>query len=334
MKILFLTKKNECYSFRTNHRRSSGLWNSIQFIVSELKKHSINVGIEEVVDGNCINKWLTIYKPKILVLEALWVTPEKIRELKGIHKNVKFVCRLHSGIPFLALEGIALEWVLAYAKLGVTIAANSKESFDALSCVVKKKDITYLPNIYPVCGPLYRYTTKRNYIRVVCAGAIRPMKNHLIQALAAIQYAKEVKKELYFHVNSTRIETGGEPVLKNLRALFKEHTHAHLVEDAWRERTNFRFYLGDMDLGMQVSLTETFSIVSADYVSAMIPMVVSKEISWASCLSKAPDNDVGKIVKAMHRAMRWSFIVTLNRFLLHWYSYKSTKIWLKFLKSK
>lgn len=170
-------------------------------------------------------------------------------------------------------------------------------------------------------------------INVGCFGAVRPLKNHLLQALAAIQFAREKGAFLRFHINTGRVETGGEPVLKNLRQLFEDIPHAELVEHTWFEPEDFVNYLHrHIDIGLQVSLTETFNVVTADYVTAGLPVVVSKEVKWASRWSKALDNSLPDIVAKMHRAWDWPILVRLNQHLLQKSAKDASGRWLDWLR--
>ena len=76
-----------------------------------------------------------------------------------------------------------------------------------------------------------RYNKKPNKIfNVGCFGAIRPMKNHLMQAVAAIEFANRNNLTLRFHVNAGRIESNGNNSIKNVRALFEHLPDNELVE--------------------------------------------------------------------------------------------------------
>lgn len=169
-------------------------------------------------------------------------------------------------------------------------------------------------------------------INVGCFGAVRPLKNHLLQALASIQFAREKGAFLRFHINTGRVETGGEPVLKNLRSLFLDIPDAELVEHKWFEPEEFIHFLHKhIDIGLQVSLTETFNVVSADYVTAGLPIVVSKEVKWASSWSMALDNSLPDIVAKMHRAWNWTILIKLNQRLLQKASREAQGRWLDWL---
>lgn len=337
--ILFLLKKNETYGFFSNTRRSAGLWNSTQFIVQALNKRGVDASISELVDSNDIDREVTLHKPDIVILEAIWNTPDKMKELIRLHPKIKWFCHLHSATPFLALEGVAISWIIEYAKLGIGLIANSVASFHALRVIFNKDAIIYLPNVY-ISNPMKPlrkdgHPWNFSFIGIGCFGAVRPLKNQLTQALAAIQFAKETRKFLQFHMNVTRMETGGDPVIKNIRALFNETPRTQLVECDWMEPASFLEYLHDcIDIGMQVSLTETFNVVTADYVTAGIPVVTSKEVTWVSGQSKALDDSVDDIVVHMHRAYNWRWLIKRNQCLLQRHSKDAQEKWFKFVKSQ
>lgn len=332
MKVLFICKKNEIPSFLTYTRRSSGLYNSTSFIVRSLCSAGIGAKLIEVHDNNDIDREVTAFRPDVVIIEALWVVPEKFPILSKLHPTVKWFVHLHSHMPFLALEGIAMDWILRYAAQGVGLIANSFPSYKALLSILSEDELVYLPNVY-LSEPRGSHRKNKDAIDVGCFGALRPLKNHLLQALAAIKFAKEKGRHLRFYVNGSRIETGGEPVLKNLRQLFEKQENAVLIEIPWHEPADFLDLLQTIDIGLQVSLTETFNVVTADYVTAGIPVVVSKEVSWVSNLCKAEDDDIDDIVRHMHRAWRWKPLVWLNQWYLRCHSNNAQFQWWKFICS-
>lgn len=334
MRIQFICKKNENYGFQSYTRRSSGLWNSTRFISESLSRRGVHAEIIEVNDNNDIDRNLKRFKPDICVIEALWVVPEKFPILQKLHPNVKFFVHMHSGMPFLALEGIAMLWVNAYPKVNVGLISNSPESHEAYRCILSRDEVTYLPNVYvpefmaPVNPP-----TDKCPIDVGCFGAVRPMKNHLLQALASIKFARERGATLRFHINASRVETGGSPVLKNLIQLFDATPDAELVQCQWMEPEDFLNYLHcKIDIGLQVSLTETFNVVGADYVTAGIPFVCSKEVSWASGWSKVVDNSADAIVEAMHAVYGSYWKIRWNQRNLAAHSENAQRMWYDFVK--
>lgn len=258
--------------------------------------------------------------------------PEKFDILKKLHPKVKWFCHLHSDMPFLALEGIAIDWIKRYAIAGIGLIANSKYSYNALRVILTEAQVIYLPNVY--LGKMRKKCSisSESSINIACLGAIRPMKNHLLQAMAAIKFSREIEKRLYFYVNASRVEVGGEPVLKNLRALFSDPTGPILIEKEWMTPEQMLDFCQKMDIGMQVSLTETFNVVSADYVTAGLPIVVSKEVKWASGFCKADEDSVDDIVRIMKRVYRCKTLVRLNQLRLWMNSNAAQKMWVNFCR--
>jgi hypothetical protein len=286
--------------------------------------------VVDVVDNNDIDREVTVHRPSIVVIEALWVVPEKFEVLKRLHPKVKWIVRLHSAAPFLAMEGIAFDWLAGYRKRGITIAANDSQTASDLESVLHV-DVPYLPNIYDPGVPFVsgRKCHKSRVLRVGCFGAIRPLKNQLQQAIAAIRYAEQTNRELHFFVNATRVERG-EEVLKNLRGLFMSGPH-HLVECEWQSHDGFMRLLRGMDFTLQVSFTETFNIVAADSVAMGIPVIVSPEIKW-NPIQASPTNTDSIIAQMKRVESSRKTSVMLSQFWLRRFNKKALNDWSKFLK--
>jgi hypothetical protein len=285
---------------------------------------------------------VTAFRPDIVIIEALWVVPEKFDVLKRLHPNVNWFVHLHSHIPFLALEGIAMDWVSRYSLNDIGIIANSRPSYEALGAIMMEDwALFYLPNVYRNVPRVQKRRPDKSgdTIDIGCFGAMRPLKNHLLQAIAAIRYAQERRKNLRFHINSTRMETGGEPVLKNLEHLFAQYDYdldrgATLVMCPWMEPDEFINYLQkNIDIGMQVSLSETFNVVCADYVTAGLPVVVSKEISWVSKKCHAQDDSVDDIVWKLAWVDGNEGMVRKNQKLLAEHSARAIDLWIAFVNA-
>ena len=330
-KVLFILKKRQ--SSHTNYSSiSSGLLNSAKFVSDMLNKNGIESNLVEVIDNNCIDREVTKYKPTHVIIEALWVVPSKFETLIKLHPNVQWIIRLHSDISFLANEGIAIDWIYEYMKYpNVSVSSNDLETNENFSQLTNS-NFVYLPNYYPV-GFFNHNRTKpscKKVLNVGCFGAVRPLKNQLIQAVAAIDYADTYGKKLRFHINVKRIEGKGEPVLKNLRELFENNPKHELVEYDWLTHDEFIDVVQSMDFGMQVSFTETFNIVTADFVNNNIPVVVSREIPWVNKLFQANPSKVESIVRRMRLALMFPKLKFLNKIGLWLNSLKSEKIWTKY----
>lgn len=336
-RVLFLCKKRI-----DSYGKPIGLFNSAKFMVNALKKQGIESKLETVVDGNGVDKVATEYYPSHAIIEAFWVTPEKMEELLKLerHKNTQWIVRCHSKTPFLANEGMAFAWMKGYYELAKKydnfyLAGNNEEFVSSINKSLNWNMI-YLPNIY--CPSKYDLKDKKirfnRSLHVGCFGAIRPMKNHTIQALAAIELADKKGVKLFFHVNASRVEQKGESILKNLRSIF-EATEHELVEHEWLEHECFLQVVKEMDICMQVSFSESFNIVTADAIISSVPVVVGEDLDWVPSLFRADPTSMDDIVCKLNRVYGWRFLkviaIPLNKWYLRLYNINSKVIWLDFL---
>lgn len=339
-KILFISKKrNDSYGV------SYGLVNSAGFIanffdgISDIECRFVNV-----VDGNGIDRVVTGYNPTHVVIEALWVTPQKMDQLLDLHRHRHrlWTVRIHSKIPFLANEGIACSWLWGYREvarkhLNLVIAPNTEELAADLDQMFKLKDaVAYLPNVYhPTRHPRVdpKVVKEEGTLDVGCFGAIRPLKNTLIQAVAAMKYADRENLRLRFHINGDRIEQRGEPIYHNIHGLFSGQGQHELVCHSWMPHKDFISLVEEMDLGMQVSYSETFCIVAADFIANDIPFVGSSEIPFIPSGLQADPNSSENICKLIGRSLGWyGFILrSLAKSNLAVWNRKAEAIWEKYI---
>lgn len=293
--VLFILKRREDYD-PIKHNAiglSTGLLNSATFMVDMLIAQGIDARLEVAIDNNCIDRLVTKHRPTHAIIEALWVVPSKFTILTKLHPSIQWIIRVHSEMPFLAGEGMAMDWIGDYANsTNVTIGVNAPRMLSEIQTYLKikqqwsdeqmDKKVFYLPNYYPQTYKSKQYEINKEYIDIGCFGAVRPLKNHILQAIAALKFAESIDKKLNFHINVGRLEMKGEPVLNNLRSLFRHlFDQGHrLVEHEWTPRDGFLELCEKMDIGLQVSFSETFNIVGADIISQGVPLVGSIEIPW------------------------------------------------------
>ena len=334
IKVQFILKKNQNVNFKG---KKAGLFNSANFVVNFLQQQgNFEVDIADVVDSNEIDKVVTAFNPDIVIIEALWVPPSKFLELFSHkrHSNRKWVVRIHSKAPFLANEGIATKWVKEYCDISsVIISPNTEELTNQFKVCFPHGNFLYLPNIYTASNiELPEKIVDEKIINIGCFGAIRPLKNHYSQAIAAIEFAGSINKKLHFHINSSRTEQNGDNVLKNVEAIFSVGRH-ELIKHPWYDHDDFVIMSSKLDLGMQVSFTESFNIVTADLISAKVPMIVSDDIDWMPLLQRVSPTAHNDIVNKLKLAYNLpSLFITPQENALKYYNAKSEKIWLTALK--
>jgi hypothetical protein len=319
--ILFIVKKFQAYG---SSQASTGLWTSAGFVVDMLNMEGHHAKLVEAIDGNCIDRLVTENPADLVILEAIWITPEKMQELRRLHPRQRFVVRVHSEIPFLANEGNSIAWLKAYAALGVTIAFNSAQARSDFDVIGASE---FLPNYYPL-QKIRIVAGRHSGLDIGCFGAIRPMKNQLIQALAAIRFADAEGSKLRFHMNASRVEQGGDSVLKAICAVFEGTAH-ELVLHPWLEHGEFIDLIRTMDYCLQVSLSESFNIVSADAVSLGVPLIGSTAISWLPRRSRAAVDSSAAIAEKLRLADATT--VHMNHDALESYVAESIETWNDFI---
>ncbi len=337
IKVLFICKKRKSSGPGPYANiLSSGLLNSANFVNEMLIKNGINSKLVEVIDNNGIDKEVSQFKPTHVIIEALWVVPSKFEVLQKLHPTVKWIVRLHSDMPFIANEGIAIDWIYEYMKFeNVELSVNSKRIEGELNGILPKNTI-YLPNYYPVSKAARTRVKEPGIVDIGCFGAVRPLKNHLMQAVAAIQFANREGLMLRFHINGTRIENNGDSVLKNIRNLFKNNPQHQLVEHLWMPHAEFVELFNSMDICMQVSFSETYNIVTADAINNLVPVVVSPEIKFVFGIFKTSPVDSESIIRKLWIAYYLSDfgLEYINKGLLFWNSFKSQSVWIDYFTNE
>jgi hypothetical protein len=322
-RILFIVKKR---SYEGENSIPVGVYYSALFLTNALAKDGV-IAKTALIDSNDeISPIVNDFKPTHVSIQALVVDPKKLSELCRLFPQVLWNVRLHSKVPFLATDRFAFEYINGYMNEIIPflpnfqITTNNKKTSKDLSEVLKT-NIPYLPNIYlpkampdlttanyPLPKPK-KDEKNRDLIDIGCFGAPRTLKNHLHQAMSALRFAAEQDKVIHFHVNSPEAQSiEQQNIVKNLRDLFATQKNHQLFEHDWVDHENFIALVRKMDLGMQVSLSETFNFVTADFVSSEIPIIVSPEVDWMPESFQANPFETADILKTMSIALRGRFL--------------------------
>jgi hypothetical protein len=159
--------------------------------------------------------------------------------------------------------------------------------------------------------------------------------------MCAMKAADILNKTLHFHITvnvkgdyvyGNSNETSN-PILKNFDELFKNSKHV-LIKHQWIENNEFQELVKKMDLGLQLSFTESFNIVAADFINNDVPILVSDVISWMPDCLKTSTTDYDKVVRKMIRLYKHRnsyFIKRKMRKSLINYNVKAKIKWLMFL---
>jgi len=345
-RVLFILKRREDYNavVHSHLGLSTGLFNSASFVKDMLLEAGIESKMAVVADNNCIDREVTQYRPTHVIIEALWVVPSKFAVLQKLHPRVKWIIRLHSEMPFMAGEGMAMDWLGDYSDFkNIIIGVNAPRMMREVKKYLQIRNnwildevenrVVYLPNYYPQDYSSKKLDKKKDTIDIACFGAIRPLKNHMVQAVAAIDFADQLGKKLRFHVNAGRIEMQGQPTMNNLLGLFEQlsNTGHCLINHQWAPREDFLKICATMDIGMQCNFSETFNIVSADLISQGVPILGCSEIPWAVHSCCANPTDSADIVKKLKTVYKFPWLnVKANQLSLTAYTNKTFKVWNKY----
>jgi hypothetical protein len=272
--------------------------------VRVLRRAGVEVDAAPAAEPRDVHRVLAM-KPTVThcVLEAPWVCRAAMIELLQAFPRVHFVVRSHSQIGFLQVEPSAIQLlrellVLQENALNLTVAANSSTLKHFFETAYGGHTL-YLPNLYD----FERVHRKRasahssRLLRIGSFGALRLLKNHTTAAAAALMLARKRGCDLEFSVSLENETMGGGSILDALRKMFDGLEWATLVAHPWQDWANFRRTVSSMDLCLQVSMTETFNITTADAVAEGVPSVVSPTVEWAPDYWKADTDRLEDIVR-------------------------------------
>jgi len=343
MKILFVLKER---FYNNSLVKSYGLMNSATHVSNFLNFMGYDSKVVMVIDGNSIDKEVYEFKPDIVIIEALWVTPDKMRELIEIkrYQNIQWVVRVHSDSGFLSSETFALKYINDYINLdkpNLTIAPNCDQFTNYLSEAMGV-NLVYLPNVIRVERNKSELDKDSPILNIGCFGSLRILKNILFQAICSIKAADRLNKELHFHITlDANLEDGYQPdsatnpVLRNLEELFKFSRHS-LIKHKWQHYDEFQDLVRHMDIGLQLSYTESFNIVAADFVNNDIPIITSDAIDWIPSILRTSttnyDKATDKIVR-IYNSIFLKYIKSRMHENLREYSKNSEKIWINFIEN-
>jgi hypothetical protein len=335
MRVLFILKDRV---YNNTHIKSYGLINSSLQVSNFLNSNGCESKVVTVIDGNGIDKEVYNYKPDVVVIEALWVMGDKLKELMEIkrYKNIRWVVRIHSDIGFLSSETYAIKYIKDYIEIdkpNLFIAPNNENFNKSLSEAVNY-NFTWLPNIIDIKHHHKIVDSDTGVIKIGCFGSLRILKNQLFQAVCAMNAADALDKVLFFHINvDTGINNEGNPVLKNLEELFRDSKHT-LIKHSWKENNEFQHLVRKMDLGLQLSYTESFNIIAADFINNDVPILVSDSISWMPDVLKTSTIDYDRVTRKIVYLYNNRGSSKLKKKLhksLEIYNKKSENIWFNFI---
>ncbi len=307
-----------------------------------LKHHGIDVSVYPVrhnVDVvTSIDKYNETHKHRLthVVISAPWISLYDMRNLICHFPEIQFVVLSHSNVGFLQADPCGVELYRHYARLAeihknFRVGGNCHRFTDWFEAAYKHRCVC-LPNIYPTERVPSKIWDGVSKLKIGAFGAIRPEKNFMTAAAAAvaIQSILGVPTELH-------MSTGGDGCKSTTLPAIEEMTENipdfKLIRHDWDNWDKFIKLVAQMDLLIQVSYTESFNMLTADGISVGVPTVISPVIFWAPILWRANSDD------ALDVATKGIELLTtdqkyLGADALRENNEKALKYWINFLKIK
>jgi hypothetical protein len=236
-----------------------------------------------------------------VVISAPWLSAYDLKALITNFKGIEFVVLSHSNVGFLQADPNGVELLRAYLTISqyypnLKVGGNSKRFVEWLRGAYGEGGIL-LPNLYPLDGAhpakVWDGTAP---LKIGAFGAVRPEKNFMTAAAAALLIQRFFNIPVEFHMSA-----GGEGdqgrTADAINQMAEGLPDFKVIRHDWIFWDGFIGILQEMDLLIQVSYTESFNMVTADGIFVGVPSVVSPVISWAPREWKADPDDASNVAE-------------------------------------
>ena len=304
-----------------------------------LRNHGIDTAVFPVRHNvdivNSLDKYNETHAHKLThcIISAPWLSVMDLEALLHNFKNIQFVVLSHSNVGFLQADPCGVALLRRYSEIAkrhhnFKVGGNCPAFTDWFEVAYGEKCVC-LPNIYPCDKVTSKVWDGKSTIKIGAFGAIRPEKNFMTAAAAAMAIHGMLKAPIELHMS-----TGGDGCKSATLPAIEQMTEGvegvTLIRHHWNTWDKFIQLIAKMDLLIQVSYTESFNMVTADGVSVGVPTVVSPVIFWAPESWKAnPDEslDAARVgVKLLTHDQGYIGYEALQK-----NNEKALKFWLKFL---
>lgn len=259
-------------------------------------RHNVDLVTGIYVYNNSHDKPLTH-----VVISAPWLSVYDLKAILTHFPNIEFAVLSHSNVGFLQADPDGVELLRHYLRLtreheNFSVGANSDRLFQWMKQSMEG-DLVLLPNLYPDTKiQPEKHWHNTSPIRIGAFGAVRPEKNFMTAAAAAVLIQKLLKINVELHMSAGG-EGGGERTQRAISQLIAGDKNVSLVLHNWCLWPDFIQLVGQMDLLLQPSYTESFNMVTADGILMGVPSVVSPAIDWAPYSWMADSDNATEIAK-------------------------------------
>lgn len=267
--------------------RESGVMVSVKHLKNNLDRIGFPTDICFYADNDDLIEQVKSTDYKCINLHVPSFSDETLEMILGMHDNV--VLSIHSTICNLQTEEDAFARLLRFGNSGIRnlrFTCPSPAECEGLNAVTEGNYI-YLPNTFSyelkendIISNIDRkcMTLERRPLRISLFCEYRPMKNMLTQVAAAVKYIEQHNRDTELHVFSP---ANNNPIFKNIENICECKGIELVVHERMNNEECFRLQ-ATMDIGMQVSLSETLSYVAFEQMVQGVPVIGSDSIPFAT----------------------------------------------------
>ncbi|NLO97394.1 MAG: glycosyltransferase family 4 protein [Peptococcaceae bacterium] len=277
----------------------TGVVVSVRHLSALLRRNNIDFEVCWYKDDRDLLEQIIKCQSKCINLQVPSFSDEIMNKILELNKNI--VLSIHSTMCNLQVEEGVLGRIVNWSKMNnkrfrITCPSLCEtEGFNTFSRV----KFLYLPNTFSY--ELNKAQIERsidvkckamNPIKISLFCAYRPFKNMITQVVAVAKLAQKYPVELHLFE-----EKSENPIYKSILQI-AEQTGLKLVLQQQLSNMQCFELTQQMHLGLQISLSETFSYVAFEHMISGVPVVGSHSIPFSSLIAKYSDvNDMERCME-------------------------------------
>lgn len=274
-----------------------------------LRREGIQTNVWPILSAADLRARLTAQPAEHVIVSAPWIPTAELQSLATDFSETYFAVNCHSNVGFLQADPGGVKLVretldLEMATHNVRLAGNSRRFCRWMEDTFGGR-CHFLPNLYflDTAPPRQRSFCGGGAVRIGIFGAVRPLKNLMSAAGAALEISRNLRVPLELWLSAGRAEGGGETVMDAVKEMVSGLPNVKLILKGWQSWPAFRQTVAHMHLLLQPSYTESFNMVTADGAAEGVASVVSEAIDWAPEDWKADVDDVLNIARVGRRLL-------------------------------
>lgn len=276
---------------------TTGVTVSSDHLKAVLGKAGIDCAIMYYADDNGLLEAVKGNDANLYILQVPTFADDTLFAILKLGK--KIVLGLHSTICNLQVEDNALMRLIRFSQLReahFAISCPSKVEVDGFNSFSATPFI-YLPNTYsfPIKAVIKKRKLNPKVLKISLFCALRSLKNIMAQVVAVSVLARRGYK-IELHLIDDR---------SHIAACIREMADSLPYKVVFHELADNKAIIklmAKMDLGLQVSLSETFSYAAFEQMALGVPVVASTAVPYATQIAQF--NSAESMANKMHKIIK------------------------------